>query len=101
MNSRIRRIITAALPSHLLLLLLLLTSRLPAQIGGNNIQVSSTTGNVAASADEVTMKAAEQVKRGNIYELTGDVEIDYHGYVLRADKVTYDSDTGAALASGS
>ncbi|HUO61626.1 MAG TPA: LPS assembly protein LptD [Candidatus Acidoferrales bacterium] len=101
MNPRIRRIITAASPSHLLLLLLLLTSQLPAQTGGQNLQVNNNQGNAAAPADEVTIKASEQVKRGNIYELTGDVEIDYHGYVLRADKVTYDSDTGAALASGS
>jgi len=102
MNSRIRRIITAASPSHLLLLLLLLTSQLPAQTGdANTAQLSTKTASSAAATDEVTIKAREQVKQGNLYHLSGDVEIDYHTYILRADEISYDADNGAAIATGS
>ena len=41
----------------------------------------------------------QQEKDGDIYKLHGNVEIHYRTYVLRADEVTYDSDSGEATAS--
>ncbi|HEX8924846.1 MAG TPA: LPS assembly protein LptD, partial [Terriglobales bacterium] len=83
------------------MLLLLLTSQLPAQIGDKNtLQVSSKSSSPAATTEEAVIKAREQVKQGNIYQLSGDVEIDYHGYVLRAEQVSYDADSGAVVATG-
>jgi LPS-assembly protein len=79
-----------------------LTSQLLlAQSGEKTVQTSSKGGTLAGAAEEVTIKAREQVKQGNVFQLTGDVEIDYNGYVMRAEQVSYDSDTGAVLATGS
>ncbi len=55
----------------------------------------------AKQADDITTVCAlEQEKDGNVYKLHGDAEIHYRTYILRADDVTYDSDTGEATASG-
>jgi|SRR5579863_10068666 LPS-assembly protein len=51
-------------------------------------------------SDETTICAIEQEKIGDIYKLHGTVEIHYRNYILRADEVTYDSDSGEATASG-
>ncbi len=44
--------------------------------------------------------AVQQEKDGDVYKLHGDGEIHYRGYVIHADEVTYDSNTGEATASG-
>ena len=44
--------------------------------------------------------AIQQEKDGATYKLLGDAEIHYRSYVLRADEVTYNSDTGDATVSG-
>ncbi len=51
-------------------------------------------------SDETTICALEQEKIGDIYKLHGNAEIHYRDYILRADEVTYDSDSGEATASG-
>ncbi len=48
----------------------------------------------------VTIHAREQEKRGEIYDLRGEVEIDYQNYVVRADRISYNSDTGEIVANG-
>jgi len=48
----------------------------------------------------VTIRAREQEKRGDTYELRGEVEIDYKDYVVRADRVTYNAETGEVAAEG-
>ena len=50
--------------------------------------------------DGTIICALEQEKDGSVYKLHGAGEIHYRGYVIRADEVTYDSDTGEATASG-
>ncbi len=50
--------------------------------------------------DGTILCAVDQEKTGDIYKLHGAVEIHYRNYVLRADDVTYDSDSGEATASG-
>ncbi|HEX4021592.1 MAG TPA: LPS assembly protein LptD [Acidobacteriaceae bacterium] len=48
----------------------------------------------------VTMHAQQQEKQGDIYNLRGEVEIDYKDYVLRADRITYNAATGDVRAQG-
>jgi LPS-assembly protein len=50
--------------------------------------------------DSTTICALSQEKVGDIYKLHGNAEIHYRTYILRADEVTYDSDTGEATGSG-
>ncbi len=51
-------------------------------------------------SDSTTICALQQEKNGDIYKLHGNAEIHYRTYVLRADEVTYDSDSGETTASG-
>jgi LPS-assembly protein len=48
----------------------------------------------------VTIHAREQEKHGDIYDLRGEVEIDYKEYVVRADHIRYNTDTGEMVAEG-
>lgn len=48
----------------------------------------------------VHIAANTQRKDGSVYTLLGDVEILYGQYVLRADKVNYNEDTGEVRAEG-
>jgi len=48
----------------------------------------------------VTIRAIEQEKDGAVYKLRGQVQIDYGVYILSADQVTYNSDTGEAQGEG-
>lgn len=50
--------------------------------------------------DGTIICAIDQEKVGDIYKLHGDAEIHYRTYLLRADDMTYDSDSGDATASG-
>jgi LPS-assembly protein len=50
--------------------------------------------------DETIICAVRQEKDGPIYKLQDNVEIHYRTYVLRADEVSYNSDTGDVTASG-
>ena len=58
--------------------------------------------NLAATQlnDGTMICAIQQEKDGATYKLLGDAEIHYRSYVLRADEVTYNSDTGDATLSG-
>jgi len=51
-------------------------------------------------SDSATICALQQEKVGEVYKLHGNAEIHYRAYILRADEVTYDSDSGEATASG-
>ncbi len=50
--------------------------------------------------EEVTIRAVEQEKDGSIYHLRGRVEIHYRTYILYADQVTYNADTGDSELEG-
>src|ERR1700690_4368311 len=50
--------------------------------------------------EEVTIRAVEQEKDGSVYHLRGKVEIDYRTYILRADQITYNADTGDSELEG-
>ncbi len=92
MSLRTLRIITFTLLSHLLLISPAFTSQLPVSSGAR-------TGPGWIS-HEVTIKARQQSRQGDVYTLEGDVEILYGNYVLRAEHGTYNEATGDVEASG-
>ncbi|MBZ5681254.1 MAG: LPS assembly protein LptD [Acidobacteriia bacterium] len=111
MTARNRFLITAALLCHLLLAPPLVTSQLRSGENGSTSQQKTTD---AASAPNTpcarqaesedkglpTICALRQEKDGPLYKLSGEVEIHYETYILRADEVTYNADTGEATATG-
>jgi len=46
------------------------------------------------------MRAQEQEKAGSVFKLRGQAEVHYRTYILYADEITYDSQTGEATADG-
>jgi LPS-assembly protein len=51
-------------------------------------------------SQEVTIRARQQEKKGDVYQLDGDVEVWFQSYIMRAEHVTYHEDTGAMEATG-
>lgn len=96
MRSRTRLLITAAVLCHLLLAPRLVTSQLlPPQSADHDLPASPSR-----PAQPVTIRALVQEKDGPVYKLRGNVEIDYGVYTVRADQITYDSDSGEVTAEG-
>ena len=97
--------ITAALICHLVLASPIVTSQLlPAAQSGSaaatpSRQASTPTPPVRPG-EEVTIKAREQERAGDVYKLHGDAEVVYRKWMLRADEATYDDTTGEVTASG-
>ena len=115
MTLRTRFLITALFLCHQLLASGLVTSQLLSDAGdeaGSQTQPAeqkspeSTTKSPCAlqaaqqDSDSATICAEQQEKDGDLYKLRGNVEIHYRTYILRANEVTYNSDTGEATASG-
>jgi len=116
MTLRTKFLITAIFLCHQLLACALVTSQLLA--GSSNqdpaparqepapqmdtTAPASPCANRAATQlnDGTVICAVQQEKQGDLYQLHGDAEIHYRGYVLRSDEVTYNSDSGEASASG-
>lgn len=100
MTLRTLRIITLAILSHLLLAVPAFTSQLPALLPASTAGANSAV----SPAQEVVIRARQQTRQGDVhhpvYELDGDVEIAFQGYILRAEHVTYHEDTGAVEATG-
>jgi LPS-assembly protein len=95
MNSRIRLLITAAFFCHLLVTPTLVTSQLLSPAPDQN------AASYAQAGEDVTIRATErQEKDGPVYKLRGHAEIHYRTYVLYADTVDYNSDTGNVIADG-
>ena len=65
---------------------------------------SATDAKLPATGDKpeipVTIRAEHQEKAGDVYRLTGHVEIDYGVYKFFGDQVTYDQDSGQITAEG-
>src|SRR5438105_15963036 len=108
MTLRIRFLITALFLCHQLPASSLVTSQLLAENYGQSSDLSDPSGQQkpedssspcatqAANdeSDQTTICAISQEKDGETYKLHGNAEIHYRGYVLRADEVTYNSDSG-------
>jgi len=98
MTTRSRIIITAAITCHLLLASSLVTSQTPPPTAETTkLLPSAPTSQVE---EEVTMKAIEQEKEDSIYHLRGKAEIYYRTYLLQADQITYNADTGDSELEG-
>ncbi len=93
MTSRIRIFITVLAVSHLLVL----PTLVHAQAVASSPQQATTH---LLTGEDVTIYARTLEKQGNVYKLEGDVEIDYRTYVLRAEQITYNQDTGDVTATG-
>jgi LPS-assembly protein len=103
MTFRTRIFITVTLLCHLFLLHALLISQL--QAAGDKqspagMAVFGLPMSAPPVAEEVTIKARQQEKQGDLYKLHGEAEIDYRSYVLRADEITYDAKTGDVTLTG-
>src|ERR1035438_7426272 len=117
MTLRTRFLITALFLCHQLLAAALVTSRLRSEISDSTAATSAAQkaqkGEAAASGTPCARQAAtqdsdsaticaddQQEKTGNVYKLRGNAEVHYRTYILRADEITYDSDSGEATAKG-
>lgn len=110
MTARNRILITAACLCHLLLVPPLVTSQLHSGAAGSTPQKATDAASEpntpcarqaeSADKDSPVICAIRQEKDGALYKLSGDVEIHYQTYVLRADELTYNSDTGEANGTG-
>lgn len=98
MSARIRILITAAFVCHLLVAPRLVTSQLLAP--GEQEKKEETSSNCPLKRSEDGVCALQQEKDGEIYKLKGQAEVHYSGYILRADEVTYDSESGQITAEG-
>jgi LPS-assembly protein len=95
-----RLLITAGLVCHLLIAPPLVTSQLLSGAKAASVQYGPPNLAHPSAYDDVTIRAMTQEKEGSIYKLQGQAEIDYPPYILRADEMTYNSDTGRATADG-
>ena len=108
MITRSRIFITAALVCHLLLASRLVTSQTLPPVAANPSTFPSpgaASSEVPAAPgskveEEVTIQAEQQEKDGSIFHLRGGVIILYLNYILSADQVTYNSDTGDSELEG-
>jgi len=94
MITRSRIIITAALVCHLLLASGIVTSQ---TLPPAPAPAAAAPGQ---TEEEVTIRAVQQEKDGSIYHLRGEVEIRYRTYILHADQITYNADTGDSEPEG-
>ena len=52
------------------------------------------------NAQDVTIRAMQQEKDGPVFKLHGQAEVHYGTYILYADAMDYNSETGDATADG-
>jgi LPS-assembly protein len=97
MITRFRIFITAALVCHLLLAHGIVTSQ---TLPPATLSAWSPTPAPSQMEEEVTIRAVQQEKDGSIYHLRGEVEIRYRTYILHADQITYNADTGDSDLEG-
>ncbi|MGO9649490.1 MAG: LPS-assembly protein LptD [Terriglobales bacterium] len=97
MSSRTRFLITATFVCHLILALPLVTSQLLAPSAAAQDLPNPSS---PLREEDVTITALQQEKQGTIYQLHGNAEIHYGTYILHADEVSYNSETGDSKAEG-
>ena len=116
MITRSRIIITAAWVCHLLLTPGIVTSQtLPPATPAISVSeqppasplppatqaaTETATKTATKTEEEVTIRAVQQEKDGPVYHLRGAVEIHYRTYILDADQVTYNTDSGDTELEG-
>lgn len=98
MFSRSRIFITTAVLCHLILTTRIVTSQTPPREQAR-ATLPVAPGN-SAQKEDVTIRAVEQEKQGSTYHLRGRAEIHFRNYILQADEMTYNGDTGDSDAEG-
>lgn len=99
MTSRTRFLITAAFACHLLVTVCVVTSQLLFASESPSAQ-ETPKFRAQLKEEDVTITALQQERVGHVYKLHGKAEIDYGTYILKADEITYNSDTGDAAVDG-
>ncbi len=74
-------------------------SAIPPHLNHEQIPVA-TPEPPPATGVPVQIEALQQTRVGNIWTLSGNVVIHYRGYVIRADKITYNQATSEVQANG-
>jgi len=102
---RSRIFITSALVCHLLLASGIVTSQTLPPAAASESAPAPPPSLAAAPArqteqEPVTIRALQQEKEGSVYHLRDEVEIRYRTYILHADRVTYNADTGDSELEG-
>jgi LPS-assembly protein len=97
--------ITALMLCHLKLWPQTLTKQFPAASGPSSLPDApdypiAEVVTAPPSGVPVRFESRQQEKHGEVYSLIGDVRIEYKDYVLSADKVSYNRETGDAEADG-
>jgi len=100
MISRTRCLITAALACHLLFAVPLVTSQLLPKPNAPETPQALPNTPEFMNQEDVTLSAIEQVRQGAVYQLRGDAEIHYGTWILYADEITYNSETGDSEEDG-
>ena len=113
MTLRTRFLITALFLCHQLPASSLVTMQLPSEPDPEtssaqpnqqkNTEIHSTPCAAQAASedsDSTTVCAHSQELIGSTWKLHGNAEIHYRSYVVRADELTYNRDTGEATATG-
>src|SRR5947209_4056386 len=105
MQARHKFVITASLLCHLFLMAPLVISQAHPQTAAAQESDSglAASGKIQLSASEsepVTSSSRQQEKNGEVFTLRGEVEITFRGYVLHADTITYNRETGDVTAEG-
>ncbi|MGA7080986.1 MAG: LPS assembly protein LptD [Terriglobales bacterium] len=109
MTTRFRIFITTAVVCHLLLAPAIVTSQTlppaaPTASAPNSAPhatpVTPKPAGKTTTEEPVTIRAIHQEKDGAIYHLRGAAEIDYRTYILHADQITYNADTGDTEEDG-
>src|SRR3954466_8990407 len=94
MNLRTRIVTAVAVGCHLFLALLPVTSQTPVAPD------TSSAAIIPGEGEPVTLKAKQQEKKGDLYYLHGEAEIDFRDYIFRADEIAYDSQSAEVTATG-
>lgn len=68
--------------------------------GSASSRTACATQAGSQDVDSITICALQQEKDGDVYKLRGNAEIHYRNYILRADELVYDSNSGEATATG-
>jgi LPS-assembly protein len=100
MTSRTGLLITLTVACHLLLAHSLVTSQLLASKHQQNSPQTLPHIPSPLQQEDVTIKAVEQEKVGRVFKLHKQAEIHFGTYILRADEITYDSETGDSTEDG-
>ena len=100
MSARTRCLITVFAACHLLAAHSLVTSQLLSSASASQTAAEVPHTQTTVKDEDFTAKAIRQEMQGSLFKLEGNAEIDYGAYILHADEMTYNSETGEATADG-